>query len=80
MADVAAGKRFPLQGGDCGMFDTATRRRLSQLKILLQMSLVLVWARACRRPRGGMAGRPKLRSRPTELVGDVEVPGAGATT
>lgn len=44
LADAAAGRRFLLQGGDCAeRFDECTPDHItSKLKILLQMSLVLV--------------------------------------
>ena len=44
LADAAAGKRFLLQGGDCAesFADCTSERITSKLKILLQMSLVLL--------------------------------------
>src|ERR1700682_3136215 len=44
LADAAQGKRFLLQGGDCAeQFDECTADSITnKLKILLQMSLVLV--------------------------------------
>ncbi len=45
LAEVSAGKRFILQGGDCAeRFDECRSDSIeAKLKILLQMSLVLVW-------------------------------------
>ena len=45
LAEVAAGKRFLLQGGDCAeRFMDCTASSIEQkLKIMLQMSLVLTW-------------------------------------
>jgi 3-deoxy-7-phosphoheptulonate synthase len=44
LAEAAAGKRFVLQGGDCAerFVDCTPRRIANTLKVLLQMSLVLV--------------------------------------
>src|SRR5579864_1922235 len=44
LAEAAAGKRFVLQGGDCAerFIDCTPRRIANTLKVLLQMSLVLV--------------------------------------
>jgi 3-deoxy-7-phosphoheptulonate synthase len=78
LADAEAGKRFILQGGDCAETLADCRPDLisSKLKILLQMSLVLV--RAARRPVvriGRMAGQyAKPRSAPLEVSGDVRLP------
>ncbi|KAK9476759.1 DAHP synthetase [Lipomyces japonicus] len=45
LADAALGKAFVLQGGDCAeLFDYCNQDRIeSKMKILLQMSLVLIW-------------------------------------
>jgi len=45
LADVAAGKRFLLQGGDCAeRFDDCTAVTIEKkLKILIQMALILTW-------------------------------------
>ncbi|MCX6622106.1 MAG: 3-deoxy-7-phosphoheptulonate synthase, partial [Acidobacteria bacterium] len=44
LAEAAAGKRFVLQGGDCAerFADCTSQRIANTLKVLLQMSLVLV--------------------------------------
>lgn len=70
LADAEAGKRFLLQGGDCAETLGECRPELitNKLKILLQMSLVLV--HGAKRPVirvGRFAGQyAKPRSRPTE--------------
>jgi hypothetical protein len=45
LAEVAEGKRFLLQGGDCAerFADCAAEPIEQKLRILLQMSLVLTW-------------------------------------
>lgn len=69
-ADAEAGKRFVLQGGDCAEVFSECRSDViaAKVKILLQMSLVLV--HAARRPVvrvGRFAGQyAKPRSQPTE--------------
>src|ERR1700730_1543938 len=44
LAEAAGGRRFVLQGGDCAerFADCTPRRIANNLKVLLQMSLVLV--------------------------------------
>ena len=80
LAEAQEGKRFLLQGGDCAeMFaDCAPARITNKLKILLQMSLVLV--HGGKRPVirvGRFAGQyAKPRSNPTETR---RVNGADAT-
>ena len=78
LADVAEGKAFLLQGGDCAeLFDYCNEDAIdSKIKLLLQMSLVLIWGgnkpvvRIAR-----MAGQyAKPRSSPTEMVDGKEVP------
>ena len=78
LRDVALGKAFLLQGGDCAeLFDYCEENAIeSKIKLLLQMSLVLIWG--SNKPVVGiarMAGQyAKPRSSPTELVDGVETP------
>ncbi len=78
IADAQGGKRFLLQGGDCAetILDCRSDVITNKLKILLQMSLVLI--HAGKKPVirvGRFAGQyAKPRSRPTEVRGDVELP------
>jgi 3-deoxy-7-phosphoheptulonate synthase len=78
LADAADGKRFLLQAGDCAeRFSDCTPERITgQLKVLLQMSLVLVHSTKRRVIRvGRLAGQyAKPRSSDTETVGDTTVP------
>jgi 3-deoxy-7-phosphoheptulonate synthase len=79
LAQVVRGERFLLQGGDCAeTFADCNQESLdSKLKILLQMSLVLVWGAQMPVVRvGRIAGQyAKPRSNPTEKTKDgVEVP------
>lgn len=78
LADVAEGKAFLLQGGDCAeLFDYCNEDAIdSKIKLLLQMSLVLIWGgnkpvvRIAR-----MAGQyAKPRSSPMEMVDGKQVP------
>jgi 3-deoxy-7-phosphoheptulonate synthase len=70
LAEAEEGKRFVLQGGDCAetLDDCGPRGVTSRLKILLQMSLVLVHGSKAPVIRiGRMAGQyAKPRSSPTE--------------
>lgn len=78
LADAAAGKRFVLQGGDCAetLDDCTPDAITSKLKILLQMSLVLVLG--TRKPVvrvGRFAGQyAKPRSSATETREAVTLP------
>lgn len=78
IAEAQEGKRFLLQGGDCAeSFEDCTPDQItSKLKILLQMSLVLV--HGLKRPVirvGRIAGQyAKPRSKPTETHDGVELP------
>ena len=78
LADAQVGKRFVLQGGDCAetLADTRPSIIVNKLKILLQMSLVLI--HAGHRPVvriGRMAGQyAKPRSSPTETRDGVTLP------
>jgi len=78
LRDVAQGKAFLLQGGDCAeLFDYCEQSAIeSKIKLLLQMSLVLIWGADKRVVRiGRMAGQyAKPRSSPTEIVDGKEVP------
>ncbi|RYP61251.1 hypothetical protein DL769_007792 [Monosporascus sp. CRB-8-3] len=79
LRDVARGEAFLLQGGDCAeLFDYCRADAIeSKVKLLLQMSLVLIWGADKRVVRiGRMAGQyAKPRSSPTEVVdGGREVP------
>ncbi|KAI9899627.1 hypothetical protein N3K66_006088 [Trichothecium roseum] len=78
LADVAAGDAFLLQGGDCAeLFDYCRQGAVeSKIKLLLQMSLVLIWGANKRVVRiGRMAGQyAKPRSSPTEVVDGRETP------
>lgn len=72
LAEVADGKRFLLQGGDCAerFVDCNSGLIENKLRILLQMSLVLTWgARMPTLRIGRMAGQySKPRSSDTETV------------
>ncbi|KAG4425067.1 Aromatic/aminoadipate aminotransferase 1 [Cadophora malorum] len=78
LRDVALGKAFLLQGGDCAeLFDYCEENAIeSKIKLLLQMSLVLIWGSNKPVVRiARMAGQyAKPRSSPTELVDGVETP------
>lgn len=78
LRDVALGKAFLLQGGDCAeLFEYCEKNAIeSKIKLLLQMSLVLVWGANRKVVRiGRMAGQyAKPRSSPTEIVDGKEIP------
>ncbi|KAF4981228.1 hypothetical protein FZEAL_2916 [Fusarium zealandicum] len=78
LRDVAQGNAFLLQGGDCAeLFDYCRQGPIeSKIKLLLQMSVVLIWGTNKRVVRiGRMAGQyAKPRSSPTEIVDGNEVP------
>lgn len=78
IADAARGEAFVLQGGDCAeSFDDCTSESIAaKLKILLQMSLVLVHGTRKRVVRiGRIAGQyAKPRSADVETRGDVTLP------
>jgi len=78
LAEAARGERFLLQGGDCSeSFDDCNSEVVtSKLKILLQMSLILVHGCKKRVIRvGRMAGQyAKPRSADIESRGDVTLP------
>ncbi|MCJ1484240.1 Aromatic/aminoadipate aminotransferase 1 [Schaereria dolodes] len=78
LKDVALGKALLLQGGDCAeLFDYCGQSTIeSKIKLLLQMSLVLIWG--AKKPVvriARMAGQfAKPRSSPTEMHNGVEIP------
>ncbi|KAK7953419.1 3-deoxy-7-phosphoheptulonate synthase [Apiospora saccharicola] len=78
LKDVAQGKAFLLQGGDCAeLFDYCRQGVIeSKIKLLLQMSLVLIWGANKRVVRiGRMAGQyAKPRSSPMETIDGKQVP------
>ena len=78
LRDVALGKAFLLQGGDCAeLFDYCDENTIeSKIKLLLQMSLVLIWGANKPVVRiARMAGQyAKPRSSPTEMHEGKEVP------
>jgi 3-deoxy-7-phosphoheptulonate synthase len=78
LAEAVAGKRFLLQGGDCSesFADCESTAIASKLKILLQMSLVLVQGGKKRVIRiGRFAGQyAKPRSTETETRGPITLP------
>ncbi|KAJ3414592.1 hypothetical protein HDV05_006331 [Chytridiales sp. JEL 0842] len=72
LAEVAENKRFLLQGGDCAeLFEYCSQAPIEKrLKVLLQMSLILVWGGRTSVVRiARMAGQyAKPRSKPTEII------------
>ncbi|KAK0618383.1 DAHP synthetase [Bombardia bombarda] len=78
LRDVARGDAFLLQGGDCAeLFDYCEQGAIeSKIKLLLQMSLVLIWGADKRVVRiGRMAGQyAKPRSSPMEVLDGKMVP------
>ena len=78
LRDVALGNAFLLQGGDCAeLFDYCEQNTIeSKIKLLLQMSLVLIWGMNKKVVRiGRMAGQfAKPRSSPTEMYEGHEIP------
>jgi 3-deoxy-7-phosphoheptulonate synthase len=78
LRDVALGRAFLLQGGDCAeLFDYCEEDAIeSKIKLLLQMSLVLIWGSNKPVVRiARMAGQyAKPRSSPTEIVNGKEIP------
>ncbi|KAJ5436265.1 DAHP synthetase class II [Penicillium cf. griseofulvum] len=78
LRNVALGKAFVLQGGDCAeLFDYCTEEMIeAKVKLLLQMSLVLIWG--ANKPViriARIAGQfAKPRSSPTEVIKGVEMP------
>ncbi|KAK4634648.1 Phospho-2-dehydro-3-deoxyheptonate aldolase [Fulvia fulva] len=78
LKNVALGKAFLLQGGDCAeLFDYCNDAAIdSKIRLLLQMSLVLIWGGNKPLVRiARMAGQyAKPRSKPTEIIDGKEVP------
>ena len=78
LRDAALGKSFLLQGGDCAeLFSYCAEDAIdAKIKLLLQMSLVLIWGSNKPVIRiGRMAGQyAKPRSSPTEVVDGKEIP------
>ncbi|KAJ5892654.1 hypothetical protein N7504_009345 [Penicillium tannophilum] len=78
LRNVALGKAFVLQGGDCAeLFDYCNQDMIeAKVKLLLQMSLVLIWG--ANKPViriARIAGQfAKPRSSPTEVINGVEMP------
>ena len=78
LAEVAAGRAFLLQAGDCAesFHDTSAVTIREKLRILLQMSVVLTYAAALPVVKvGRIAGQfAKPRSATSERIGDVDLP------
>jgi 3-deoxy-7-phosphoheptulonate synthase len=78
LAEVAAGKAFLLQAGDCAeSFEAFTADAIrDKLKVILQMAVVLTYGAGVPVVKmGRIAGQfAKPRSSPTELVGDHVLP------
>ncbi|KAF8475992.1 DAHP synthetase [Kalaharituber pfeilii] len=78
LKEVALGKKFLLQGGDCAeLFDYCSQDPINaKIKVLLQMSLVLIWGARIPVVRiARMAGQfAKPRSSLTEVVDGKEIP------
>ncbi|KAJ5337950.1 Phospho-2-dehydro-3-deoxyheptonate aldolase class II [Penicillium brevicompactum] len=78
LRNVALGNAFVLQGGDCAeLFDYCNQDMIeAKVKLLLQMSLILIWG--ANKPViriARIAGQfAKPRSSPTEVVNGVEMP------
>ncbi|MGL4280250.1 MAG: class II 3-deoxy-7-phosphoheptulonate synthase [Albidovulum sp.] len=78
LGEVAAGRAFLLQGGDCAesFAEFSADNIRDTFKVLLQMAIVLTWGAKLPVVKiGRMAGQfAKPRSAPTEVVGGVELP------
>ena len=78
LADVAAGRAFLLQGGDCAesFAEFSADNIRDTFKVMLQMAVVLTWGAQMPVIKvGRMAGQfAKPRSAPTETVGGQELP------
>ncbi|HVF75668.1 MAG TPA: 3-deoxy-7-phosphoheptulonate synthase class II [Acidimicrobiales bacterium] len=78
LADVAAGKAFLLQAGDCAesFADFTADAIRDKLKVVLQMAVVLTYGSGVPTVKvGRIAGQfAKPRSSPTEMVGGLELP------
>ncbi|HVA03213.1 MAG TPA: 3-deoxy-7-phosphoheptulonate synthase class II [Acidimicrobiales bacterium] len=78
LAEVAAGKAFLLQAGDCAesFAEFSADDIRDKLKVILQMAVVLTYGAGVPALKvGRIAGQfAKPRSSPTERVGDVDLP------
>jgi 3-deoxy-7-phosphoheptulonate synthase len=78
LAEVAAGRAFLLQGGDCAesFAEFSADNIRDTFKVMLQMAVVLTFGAKCPVVKvGRMAGQfAKPRSAPTEVVGGRELP------
>jgi len=78
LAEVAAGRAFLLQAGDCAesFHDFSADNIRDKLRVILQMAVVLTYGSGVPVVKvGRMAGQfAKPRSSPTERVGDLELP------
>ncbi len=78
LAEVAAGRAFLLQAGDCAesFNDFSADSIRDKLKVILQMAVVLTYGSGVHVIKvGRIAGQfAKPRSSPTERVGDVDLP------
>ena len=78
LRDVALGKAFLLQGGDCAeLFAYCEQNAIeAKIKLLLQMSIVLIWGANKPVVRiARMAGQyAKPRSSPTEMLNGKQIP------
>ncbi|MDO5704421.1 MAG: 3-deoxy-7-phosphoheptulonate synthase class II [Paracoccus sp. (in: a-proteobacteria)] len=78
LAEVAAGRAFLLQGGDCAesFAEFSADNIRDTFKVMLQMAVVLTWGAQLPVVKvGRMAGQfAKPRSAPTETVDGVELP------
>ena len=78
LAEVAAGKAFLLQAGDCAesFHEFSADNIRDKLKIILQMAVVLTYGSGVHVVKlGRIAGQfAKPRSAVTERIGDIEVP------
>ena len=78
LANVAEGKAFLLQGGDCAesFAEFSANNIRDTFRVLLQMAVVLTFGAACPVVKvGRMAGQfAKPRSEPVEVKNDVELP------
>jgi len=78
LAEVAAGRAFVLQAGDCAesFADFTADAIRDKLKVILQMAVVLTYGAGVPVVKlGRIAGQfAKPRSSPTERIGDIELP------
>jgi len=78
LGEVAAGRGFLLQGGDCAesFAEHSANNIRDTFRVLLQMAVVLTWASKLPVVKlGRMAGQfSKPRSAPTEVIDGVELP------